>query len=50
MVRMHLECCEKDMGLCGGVILEGDGMSTVELSSSSEVLKVNWHHIDLQYD
>ena len=43
MVRMYLECgcCEESMGLCGDAVWEGDGMSTVELSSSSEVLKVN---------
>ena len=38
------------MGLCGDAVWQGDGMSTVELSSSSEVLKVNQHHAGLQCD
>ena len=38
------------MSLCGDAVWKGDGMSTAELSSSSEVLKVNWHHTGLQCD
>ena len=49
MVRGHLECgcCGKTMGFYSGTVLEGDGMSTVEMSSSSELLKDNWHHTGL---
>ena len=46
---MYLECgcCEKSTGLCGGAVPEGNGMSTAEPSSSSELLKDNWHHTGL---
>ena len=52
MVRVHLEggCYVKSTGFCNGPVLEGDGLSTVEMSSSSEVLKVNWHHTGLWHD
>ena len=52
MVWVHLECgcCGKSMGLCSGTVLEGGGMSTVEMSSSSELLKDNWHHTGLWCD
>ena len=52
MVRVHLECgcCGKSTGFCSGTVLEGDGMSTVEMSALSELLKDNWHHTGLQCD
>ena len=51
MVRVYMECgcCGKSMGFCSGTVLEGNGMSTVEMSSSSELLKDNWHHTGLQH-
>ena len=52
MVRVHLECgcCGKPTGFCIGTVLQSDGMSTVEMSSSSELLKDNWHHTGLWHD
>ena len=52
MGRVHLEggCCRKTTGFCNGAILEGDGMSSVGVSSSSEELKVNRCHTGLWYD
>ena len=52
MVRVHLECgcCGKSMGFCSGTVLVGNGMSTIEMSSSSELLKDNWHHTGLWHD
>ena len=52
MGRVHLEdsCCRKSMGFCNGAMLEGNGLSTVRVSSSSEELKVNQHLTSLQYD
>ena len=52
MGRMYLECgcCEKSTGLCSAAVLEGDVMSIAELSSSSELLKDNWHHTGLWHD
>ena len=53
MVRVHLECgcCTKSMGFCKGTVLEGDELSTVEVSSSSsEELKVRWCHTGLLCD
>ena len=43
MGRVHLEggYCRKSMGFCNGAMLEGDGLSTVRVSLSSEKLKVN---------
>ena len=39
------------MGFCKGTVLEGDKLSTVEVSSSlSEELKVNQYHKGLQCD
>ena len=37
-------------GLCGNIMVVHDGMSTEELSSSMEVLKVNWQHTGLWCD
>ena len=52
IVRVHLECgcCGKSMGFCSSTVLEGDGMSTVEISSPSELLKDNWNHTGLWHD
>ena len=52
MERVYLgcSCCQKSVGLCGNVVLEGYGVSTEELSSSSEVLKVNRWCTGLQCD
>ena len=52
MVRVHLECgcCGKSMGFCSSTVLEGNGMSIVEMSSSSELLKDNQHHTGLWCD
>ena len=52
MIRVHLEggCCGKSTGFCSGTVLEGNGMSTVEMSSSLELLKDNWHHTGLWHD
>ena len=49
MVRVHLVCgcCRKSIGFCDGTILEGNGLSTVEVSLSSEELKVNQCHTGL---
>ena len=38
------------MGFCAGTVLEGDGMSVVKISSSSELLKDNWHCTGLWHD
>ena len=52
MVRVHLECgcCRKSTGFCNGTMLEGDGLPTVEVSLSSEVLKDNQCCTGLQCD
>ena len=52
MDRVHLEggCCRKTAGFCNGAILEGDGLSTVKVSLSSEELKVNQHCTGLHCD
>ena len=52
MVRMYLECscCEKSMGFSSCVVLEGGGISTAELFSSSELLEDNQHHTGLWHD
>ena len=52
MVRVHLECgcCEKSMGFCSSTVVEGDGMLTIEMSSSWELLKDNWCHTGLWCD
>ena len=49
MFRVYLvcDCCGKSMGFCNGSMLEGGGLSTVEVSSSSGVLKVNQCHTGL---
>ena len=49
MGRVHLECgcCRKSMGFCNGAMLEGNGLSTVRVSSSSEELKANQCHTGL---
>ena len=52
MGRVHLKdgCCRKSLGFCKGAMREGNGLSTVRVSSSSEELKFNRHQTGLQCD
>ena len=52
MGKVHFEggCCRKTTGFCNGAILEGEGMSSVGMSSSSEELKFNQCCTGLWYD
>ena len=46
----NVAAVENPQGSASGTVLEGDGMSTGDMSSSSEVLKENWHHTGLWHD